>query len=400
MGHTRVLGGPLAALAGATFLSLINYAALIPVLPMWAAERGADAFAAGTITSGMMAATVAAQFLMPWLMRFAPLRSLLIAGTLLLGAPTPLYLVSDGFTWLMVITLVRGLGFGLVVVTGGVLAADLAPEGRLSSAVALYGFATASPTVVGLAGGVWASEHFGFGAVFWTATATSLSACAIALLIPGALHGRFTLPSLRSLRAVSVPIVLLVLTGSAFGAVTTFLPLSGPDPVAAALALLLASLALVLGRVAVGPFADRIGSGRIQYGAALSVAAGLGLIGGALDGGLPQLLIGSVLLGAGFGACQNDTFVATVDRMSDRGTGTASTLWNIGYDGGLGLGAFVLGAAIGALGTQQAILALAAVIGGAAAIAWLAASLRRAVPDRGQRTPRDQRTQGGDARRR
>lgn len=372
MSHGRGFGGALIPLVGATFFALINYAALLPVLPMWAVEQGADTFAVGTITSGMMAATVAAQFLMPWLMRLVSLRSLLIIGAGLLGAPTPLYLLSDDFTWLMLVTLIRGLGFGLVVVAGGVLVTELATPGRLSSAASLYGFATAAPTVVGLAGGVWSAEHLGFSTVFWIVTATSLAGCACALRLPGAVRGRFALPPLRSVRAVLVPLALLVLTGSAFGAVTTFLPLSGPEPFAAATALLLASIALVLGRVAAGPVADRIGSGRIQFGAALSVAVGLACVAWSLEDRLPLLLLGSVLLGGGFGACQNDTFVATVDRLRDRGAGTASTLWNIGYDGGLGLGAFALGIAVGAIGTPAAMLTLAAAIGLAGLASWSA----------------------------
>src|SRR5690606_13522490 len=112
------------------------------------------------------------------------------------------------------------------------------------------------------------------------------------------------------------------------------------------LALLAGACALVLGRLGAGFLGDRYGNGRLLLASVLCCAAGLVLVAVALRGMGTLLVGGAALLGAGFGACQNDSFVATIQRLGDGRGGTASTIWNIAYDGGLGLGAVALGGII------------------------------------------------------
>lgn len=108
----------------------------------------------------------------------------------------------------------------------------------------------------------------------------------------------------------------------------------------------------MVARAGAGAGGARIGSGRILLGSSLTAAVGLGMTSLGLAGDPPLLVGGAGLVGAGFGACQNDSFVTTVEKLGPRGTGTATTVWNIAYDGGLGLGALALGALVGASGTQ------------------------------------------------
>jgi len=55
-------------------------------------------------------------------------------------------------------------------------------------------------------------------------------------------------------------------------------------------------------------------------------------------------LIGSAVLGTGFGATQNLTLVAAFARARQKQTETVSSLWNIGFDTGTALGAGLVGA--------------------------------------------------------
>lgn len=93
--------------------------------------------------------------------------------------------------------------------------------------------------------------------------------------------------------------------------------------------------------------------------ATLLGGAGLGLLGLSLQGPLPLLLLGAALVGAGFGAAQNDSFVVTVERFGPGKSGAASTVWNVAYDGGFGVGAVALGGVIGAAGYGGAFAAMA-----------------------------------------
>ncbi|MBE1876440.1 MFS transporter [Myceligenerans pegani] len=344
-----------------TFLALTNYAALLSVVPLWAAEGGAGSAAMGGTTGVMMAGTVAAQLAMPWLFRLLDLRAMVVVGAALLGAPTPFYLLTPDLLPVLALSAARGAGFALVVVAGGTLVAELSAAGRFARSAALYGTSAALPNLVALPGGVWVAGTWGFDVTFWFAGAASLAGALIALGLPGRDRGSFTLRSLAAARHIVRPIGIFLLAAASFGAATTFIPVAGPGTRDVALALLIASVALVAARLAAGAAGDRIGTGRLLLPAGLTCAAGVALVAVSLAGG-PWFLLGAFLLGAGFGATQNDSFVSVMRALGTGHHGAASTIWNIAYDGGLGAGAFTLGLVIAGAGYSGAFLALAAAI--------------------------------------
>ncbi|MBL0887428.1 MFS transporter [Myceligenerans indicum] len=375
-GATRRSRG-FAVLLAVTFLALANYASLLSVVPLWAAEGGAGSAAMGSTTGVMMAGTVAAQLAMPWLFRVLDLRTMVVAGAALLGVPTPFYLLTPDLWPVLALSVVRGAGFALVVVAGGTLVAELSPEGRFARSAALYGTSAALPNLLALPGGLWAAQTWGFGTTFWFAGGASLAGSLIALGLPGRSRGSFTLGSLSAARHIVRPVGIFLLTAAAFGATTTFLPVAGPGTAQVALALLAASVALVAARLAAGAAGDRIGTGRLLLPAGLTCAAGAAVIAVSLHGG-PWLLLGAFLLGAGFGATQNDSFVSVMHTLGPGHHGAASTIWNIAYDGGLGAGAFTIGLIIARTGYTGAFWTLAAAI--AAVVLALA---KRGIPGRG-----------------
>ncbi|WP_146338376.1 MFS transporter [Nesterenkonia sp. NBAIMH1] len=356
-----------------TFLAFLNYAALLPVVPMWASSGGAGGLAVGSTTAVMMAATVSAQCAAPLIFRLFRLRGMMIFGALLLGAPAPLYVLSTEMWTVLALTVVRGAGFALVVIAGAALAADLARAGRLSASASLYGTAAALPNVAALAGGVWAAERFGFGVVFCLAGVGCIAAAAISVLLPSQARGRFAQVSFRDLRRIASPMGLFLLTAAAFGAASTFLPVAGPAAGQVSLALLVASVALIAGRLAAGVLGGRIPPGSLLLISALLVAGGLALTSEALRDAPWVLLVGAGLVGLGFGAGQNDSFVLIVHRLGPSRSGTASTLWNMAYDGGLGAGALGLGWLIGVAGYADAFLMMSFAVGiTALLVQWLA----------------------------
>ena len=364
----------LIALVTTTFLAFLNFTGLLGVVPLWAAAGGGGSAIVGSTTGVMMAATVATQLCAPWLFRQLSLRVMVIVGAVLLGAPSPLYALSADAVPILTITAVRGVGFALIVLAGAVLIAEVAGEGRLAKAAAAYGVAGALPNVVALGGGVWAAEAWGFPVVFALAGATGLAGAALAWLLPPHSRGSVGRPTRRDVLRIGPTMVLFAASTAAFGAASTFLPVSGPDTATTALALLAASCGIVLGRFVAGGLADRIGSGRLLLPSALAVALGALVIGLTLDGPDWLLMLGAALVGTGFGACQNDSFVVTLDRFGPQARGTASTIWNIAYDGGVGIGALGLGWVIGSLGHAGAFIALATAI---AAVALLSIAVRR-----------------------
>lgn len=246
-----------------TFLAFVNYAALLPVVPLWTAHGGSASAVVGGTTGVMMGATVLTQCAAPVLFKYLGLRQMTMIGAGLLGGPTPLYTVSDGAAWILGITAVRGLGFDLVVISGATLVVVLARGGRLASSAALYGVAAALPNIGALAGGVWAADTWGFHTVFWTTGLVGTAAAFLATWLPARTRGNFTMIGLSEIGPVAAPASIFLLTAAGFGAMTTFLPVAGPTAVEASWALLSASLALVAGRLAAGMLGDRIGGGRM-----------------------------------------------------------------------------------------------------------------------------------------
>ena len=358
--HQTTGGGGLILLLVVTFAAFVNYAALLSVAPMWVSSGGAASLAVGNTTGVMMGATVTTQLAAGPLFKLFGLRHMMVVGAVLLGAPTPLYVLSTDVGWVMAITAVRGIGFAMVVMSGATLVADLAKEGRLASSASLYGAAAALPNLGALAGGVWAAETWGFVFVFWGGGIASVVGAVLAIGLPADARGQFALATVADARRLVGPVGLFLLTAASFGAVTTFVPVAGPGAGQASLALLVASAALVIGRLSAGALGDRTSPGRLLPLTVLMVAGGLALVAEALRATPSLLVVGAMLLGAGFGAAQNDSFVATVQRLGPARTGTASTIWNIAYDGGLGVGAAALGWAIGTAGYATAFLCMAA----------------------------------------
>ena len=94
---------------------------------------------------------------------------MLVAGLLLLGVPAPAYLLSDGLGWILGLSAVRGLGFGILTVVGSAVVAHLVPASRRGAAIGVYGLAVAVPNLLLLPGSVPVVDRWGFGPVFWAA---------------------------------------------------------------------------------------------------------------------------------------------------------------------------------------------------------------------------------------
>jgi sugar phosphate permease len=92
-----------------------------------------------------------------------------------------------------------------------------------------------------------------------------------------------------------------------------------------------------------GRIGDRRGEARLVLPALLASATGV--LAMALTGSAVAVLGGVALFGAGFGVAQNATLSLMYARVPVSGYGTVSALWNLAYDGGMGIGAVGHGAA-------------------------------------------------------
>jgi hypothetical protein len=338
-----------------------GYALLLSVVPLWASRHGLGELAAGATTGVFMATTVAAQFTMPFLLRRLGYRAALVVGSVLVGAPAPGYLLSAAPVVLFGVSALRGVGFGMITVAGSALAAELVPVAQRARAAGRYGVAVGLPQLVCLPAGVWLAEHAGYPAVFLLAGILPVAAVLPVLAITdpvarrpaaGAATGG---PATSGVTRLLGPWVVMLVTTVGAATVLTFLPIAAGGIAPAALFAL--SAGMLGARWLAGVCGDRPGAvGRLlPLGV---VTAGCGLLavasGVARHGtgpGAAVVVLGAALVGVGFGVVQNESLVLMFHRLGRPGYGLASTVWNVGYDAGTGLGAVVVGAVLAAAGT-------------------------------------------------
>ncbi|GAA2086473.1 MFS transporter [Streptomyces albiaxialis] len=346
-------GRPFRFLLAGTVAVFGNLSLLLAVVPLWAEEGGGGHGGAGATTAVTMATTVAAQLCMGAVLRRTAARRALSLGALTMGVPAFAYALSDGLAWTLAVSAVRGLGFGMVTVAGSALVAELVAESRRGSAVGRYGVAIGIPAAASLPVGAWAAHTFGYLPVFLVAGALGVVAAPLSACARGARPEPAVRPSQPDrgrgpLRPLLTPWTLLFVSVGTFGSVASFLPLALSAPGAAPAGLFALSTALIAGRWAAGVRNDRRGgAGRLSAPSALLCA--LGMLGLGAAGAVPEplamplALVAGVAHGFGLGALQNDTLVAMFHRAGPGRHGTASAVWNTGYDAGFGAGALTTG---------------------------------------------------------
>jgi predicted MFS family arabinose efflux permease len=365
-----------------------GYAALLATAPLWAVNGGATAAGSGLVNGVLLAATVLAQLAVPRALVGWGTGGVLVAGLLLLGVPAPGYLLSDGLGWVLGLSAVRGLGFGILTVVGSTVVAHLVPAGRRGAAIGVYGLAVAVPNLLLLPGSVPVVDRWGFGPVFWAAALPVLG-------VPPALRLARVLRSARHVRPVGVddgspvrlwalsgivpPTVVLFSVTMAGGAVLTFAP-QLTDSATAALVLLIMGITAAVSRWLIGALADRRGARPFLAPILTCAAAAMAVCAWAVAREQGVVLIAAATaLGLCYGALQNLTLVVAFAAVGPHQLPTASAVWNIGFDAGTASGAVLAGVLATAYSFPVSLATLAALCLLTAVVAVMVPSPRRAT---------------------
>lgn len=370
-----------------TAAAFCAWALLLPVIPQAVLDEGGSNTAAGAITGVFMAATVLTQTQTPLLLRNLGYRATMLISAVFLALPTLGHLISmDG--WLVLtIAALRGVGFGCMTVAQSALLAELVPSNRLGRAAGLMGMCIGLAELIGLPAGLLMADSVGYPPVYIVATIIGAIGGVMALLIPNikaapkAANGRKDSasatdsesehqPARPLWRLVLVPIMAMSCVSMAFGGVSTFLAPAARafDPVAGAtvggICLGVVGAGQMLARYVAGAVADRAGGAGKTLAPGLMLAV-LGMVATAFvlstDVSAWWILPAALLYGMGFGTVQNESLLLLFERLTSKRASQASALWNIAFDGGTGIGSFVLGAVAAAgfvtmFGTAGAII--------------------------------------------
>lgn len=361
------------ALVAMTMAGFSGYSALLPLVPLWAVHGGAGSAGAGAVNGVLMLFTVLTQPFVPGAVRRVGWGPVMVAGLLLLGTPSLLHLATDALAPTLALSAVRGLGFGVLTVTGSAAVAELVDPSRRGAAIGVYGLAVAVPQLALMPAGPWLADELGFRVVLLTGALPVLG-CLPAVLLgrrlvrnPGAdeaaLESRMRV-YVRLLR----PMALLLGVTLAGGALITFTAQMVSLPWLTTVGLVLLTASAALSRWRVGGLADRHGAQRFLWPMVVLTGLGMGVIAWSVQDTestvVVALLVGMVLVGLCYGGLQNLTLVVAFQSVGRRDYGTASAVWNIGFDTGTGLGSVLVGAI--AAGTSFPVALLVA-----AGLSWL-----------------------------
>lgn len=372
-----LLTRPVILLALIAFATLFGFQLLLSVVPLYTDGAGGGSLGAGLATAAFMLSTVVAQVQMPQVLDRFGYRAVLAVGLLFLGLPAFFYAAAQTLASILAVTLLRGVGFGIATVVFAALMVELAPPGRRGEALGLLGVAIALPAIFCTALGLWLVERFGYGTAFLLGAVAPLLGIAAIFGIrtvptPGRERVERTAGFFTGLRRGPLLRVFLVFaaTTTAGGIIVTFLPLAvtqGSGLFSAAGALLVVGITSATSRWWAGRFGDRRDARLLLSPGLLAAAFGMSV----LPSGGTFLVGGAALFGIGFGLLQNVTLVLIMERVSESEYGLGSTLWNVAFDAGTGLGAFVFGFVIAAFGYSWAFYLCAVLVSSALVLVLL-----------------------------
>ncbi|MEJ5920645.1 MULTISPECIES: MFS transporter [unclassified Corynebacterium] len=372
-----------------------GWSLLLPTIPQAILDGGGSNGLAGAYTGVFMAATVLTQTQTPRLLRSLGYGTTMFISGLFLGLPTLLHLFGTDMWLVLVIAVLRGMGFGALTVAESALIAELVPLKFLGKASGTLGLAVGIAQLVFLPLGLVMADYLGsYSAVYVVGTIVSLVGSAMALLIPrikaspkatksaSTAKGDAAVATVPTWKLVLVPAIAMSSIAMGFGGISSFLAPAAReiDPAAGAivggLALSVLGGAQMVFRYLAGVYADRQSrAGLLLVPALLAGVVGLIAISGVAvaEWSAWLILVAAAVYGAGFGVVQNEALLLMFARLPRERNAEASAFWNISFDSGTGVGSFLLGFVAGvALHPYPAVFAVAScLVAGGALVAFM-----------------------------
>lgn len=336
-----------------------SWALLLPVVPLAVIQSGGSDSYAGATTGVFMAATVLTQMITPRLCRRFGYIPVMSVAAFLLGVPAVGHVFSMEPLPVLIVCVLRGVGFGSLTVAESALIAELVPMRFLGKASGMLGLAVGLSELLFLPLGLYLAEQISFDVVYLCGAITALVAALMCLLIPR-IKPEAKEPSQTSSdkmpvptwKLVTVPAIGISVASMGFGVVSTFLPAAVREADAVNGALFAGIVLSIVGgaqmvfRYMSGVIADKRGeAGKVMAPGLFAGACGLALMSATVlnDWSVWLLFLAALLYGGGFGIAQNEALLMMFTRLPRSKVSEASALWNIAFDAGTGVGSFALG---------------------------------------------------------
>ncbi len=176
--------------------------------------------------------------------------------------------LSPSYEPLLIARVISAFAHGVFFSVGSTIAADLVPEDRRASAIAMMFMGLTVAIVTGVPLGTWIGQTFGWRATFWAVTGLGVIAlAAIATLLPNTLTKAPPARMIDQVRVLGSGRLLIVFAMTALGYGGTFVAFTFLAPIlqeitgfsagAVSLILVLYGVAIAIGNIAGGKIANR-----------------------------------------------------------------------------------------------------------------------------------------------
>lgn len=360
-----------------------SWSLLLPVVPFAVINDGGSNALAGATTGIFMAATVITQIFTPAALRKIGYNPVMVFAAFMLGVPAIGYIIGMEPLPVLLVSALRGIGFGALTVAESALVAELVPVRFLGKASGMLGVFIGLSQMIFLPMGLALGDRFGYDMVYILGAAIALVAAVMCLRIPAIKAApkqepnqyqypeEQKAPTVSTWKLVTIPALAVTSLSMTFGAVSSFLPAAvlELDPILGAMIggiiLSITGGSAMVFRYMSGMIADRRGlPGTTLIPAQIMGFLGVMLIAATIyqEWSVWLLMLGSVMFGGGFGMVQNEALLSMFFRLPRSRVSEASAIWNISFDAGTGMGSFMLGVVAASLAYSGAFAAGAAVI--------------------------------------
>lgn len=270
---------------------------------------------------------------------------------------------------LIAVRLLHGIGFGIASTSTGTIVSEIIPDVRRGEGTGYYALSTTIASAIGPFFSIFINEHYSFKVIFIICVILILAAigCAMKLHVPkmefpAESHKGFSLGEFFEKKAIPVSIVSIFI-GVAYSSVLSYINSYAQEihlVDAASFFFVVYSVATFLTRPFTGKLFDNKGENAVVYPILISFMLGLLLVSQAANAFL--LLTSAVFIGIGFGTFLPSFQAIVVKNAPKHRMGLATSTLYMFADFGVGIGPFILGFIIPAIGYTNLYITMAIIV--------------------------------------
>lgn len=348
--------------AAANFFFFLTFASFF-LLPLHVRALGGSERTVGFVMGTNGVAGLVSVFLLGPLLDRYDRRAFLRGGILVMMVTTLGYLAVDRIgPLLFVLRIVQGVAFAAGFNAASTLAAELAPPARRAAALGLFGVSTLGTHALAPTIGEQVVRFGGFSTLFVVAAGYSVVSLLLTIGIPPSRHRDVTAETALVLRGrLAIIVVVVALTGIAFGTVITFIPTFVHHEAqlgSVSTFFLSYTAAAIATRFGAGGLGDTFGYRRVIVPALALLSVAIAAL--ATVHSILALAITGVVFGTAQGIVYPTLNAFAIEHAPAGQLGRLQTLFNGAFNLGVTAGSFVLGVVADAYGHRPVFLCAAA----------------------------------------